>query len=49
VLTAQLEESFPKVERATAIVKFLQKHVEDDISKRYSNRPVNLIGDINSI
>lgn len=39
----------PNLERIVAQTKILQEHIENDISKKYKNRIVNLIGGINAI
>ena len=48
-LHEQIAAAGPQVARVAAFVKALQRDVEQDLSGRYSNRPVHLIGDINTI
>ncbi|XP_070549609.1 CDK5 regulatory subunit-associated protein 3-like [Ptychodera flava] len=46
---AEQKQIEPKVGILVTKTKELQKQIEDDISKRYKNRPVNLMGAINLI
>ncbi|XP_038057971.1 CDK5 regulatory subunit-associated protein 3-like isoform X2 [Patiria miniata] len=39
----------PKIDKLVANTRILQRQIEQDISSRYKNRPVNLMGSINSI
>ncbi|XP_071507330.1 CDK5 regulatory subunit-associated protein 3-like [Diadema antillarum] len=39
----------PKIDALVRRTKELQRQIEEDISKRYKNRPVNLMGAINTI
>ncbi|XP_022106552.1 CDK5 regulatory subunit-associated protein 3-like [Acanthaster planci] len=39
----------PKIDKLVANTRALQRQIEQDISSRYKNRPVNLMGSINSI
>lgn len=48
-LAAQIQETYPKLERTVAQIKILQRQVEQDISQRYDHRPVHLIGEINTV
>jgi len=39
----------PQIETLRKKTKELQKHLEDEISRKYDNRPVNIMGEINMI
>jgi len=43
------QRTLPQIDALRRKTKELQKHIEDEISRKYDNRPVNIMGEINLI